>query len=119
MAGLRQLWQEAGTVRSETHCDPVFPVPFLLHSGARCQMALGTASPTLANLHRGRTASKEGMALPWDDTTTGKGMEWRHEEVNQTVAVIRNIDGSGLVTLTPSRLRVMKHCNTRQSKHNK
>lgn len=74
MAGLRQLWQEAGTVRSETHCDPVFPVPFLLHSGARCQMALGAASPTLANLHRGRTASKEGMALPWDDTTTGKGM---------------------------------------------
>jgi hypothetical protein len=81
-------------------------------------MALGTASPTLASLHRGRTASKEGMALPWDDTTTDKGMEWRHEEVNQTVAAIRNIDGPGLVMLTPSRLRVRKHCDTRQSKHN-
>ena len=38
----------------------------------------------------------------------GQGREWRHKEVNQTAAAIRNIDG-------PGRLRVRKHCDISQT----
>jgi hypothetical protein len=82
---LRQQWQEAGTVRDHTHC-------------------LG--HPTLLLL-------PGGMALLWDDATTGQGGNGGMKKVNQTAAAIRNIDGPGLVMLIPGRLRVRKHCDTR------
>lgn len=55
------------------------------------------------------------MALPWDDATTGQGGNGGIKKVNQTAAAIRNIDGPGLVLLIPGRLRVRKHCDTRQT----
>lgn len=47
----------SGTRNYKMHCDPVSRS---LHSGA-------------SNVGGGLDASKEGMALLWDDTTTGKG----------------------------------------------
>lgn len=47
----------SGTRNYKMHCDPVSRS---IHSGA-------------SNVGGGLDASKEGMALLWDDTTTGKG----------------------------------------------